>query len=174
MKNRTSLFENRPLRRAFDFTAYFLLLLIVAAERPAIRIAACALLALALLAVVVLLVRAAKSHNDADATDCPGDPLARTFVPIGFLALALVQTPADNRIPGVVRRSGNRPPGLPQAAIAGSGDRDAPPLPTCHPLPKALSTGDGVPSADAGGRAPPTESGPQSARLPRTTGRARR
>lgn len=74
MKNRTSLFENRPLRRAFDFAAYFLLLLIVAAERPAIRIAACALLALALLAVVVLLV------------------------PIGFLALALVQTPADNRM----------------------------------------------------------------------------
>ena len=82
MKNRTSLFENRPLRRAFDFAAYFLLLLIVAAERHAIRIAACALLALALLAVVVLLVRAAKSRNDADATDCPGDPLARTFVPI--------------------------------------------------------------------------------------------
>ena len=98
MKNRTSLFENRPLRRAFDFAAYFLLLLIVAAERPAIRIAACALLALALLAVVVLLVRAAKSRNDAAATDCPGDPLARTFVPIGFLALALVQTPADNRM----------------------------------------------------------------------------
>lgn len=98
MKNRTSLFANRPLVRAFDFAAYFLLLAVVA-PCSVVRIAATALLAIALLTAIVLLVRASKSRKaDGGTTACAGDPLARALVPIGFLVLALVLSPAEGRM----------------------------------------------------------------------------
>ncbi len=100
MTNNNSFFQNRPLARAINYMAYFLLLTFVTPGQSTIRVIAGILLGATLVWVIIRFIRAWKGSIPAVAVCSRSleDRLSEALIPVGFLVLAIVMTAPGSRI----------------------------------------------------------------------------
>ena len=94
-----AVFQNRALSRTVNFTAYFLLLSVVAPQSSVIRIIAGVFSGVSTIAVIGLLICVLRRPAaNAGIENTPTEQLCAALIPVGFLVLALVMSPPDSRI----------------------------------------------------------------------------
>lgn len=94
-----AVFQNRTLSRAVNFTAYFLLLSVVAPEASVMQIVAGVLLGISLIVVIGLLICVLRRPAaNAGTENTLTEQLCAALIPVGFLVMALVMSPPDSRI----------------------------------------------------------------------------